>query len=53
VGLRHYEILLPDQAALAQTLARVEAAGVGVQSIADGCTLIRDPSGNGVVLRTP
>jgi catechol 2,3-dioxygenase len=53
VGLRHYEILLPDEAALAHTLARVEAAGVGLQSIADGCTLIRDPSGNGVVLRTP
>jgi catechol 2,3-dioxygenase len=50
VGLRHYEILLPDDDALAQTLTRVEQAGIATDSVADG-TLIRDPSGNGVLLR--
>jgi catechol 2,3-dioxygenase len=52
VGLRHYEILLPDDRALAETLARVEQAGIATDSIAGG-TLIRDPSGNGLLLRTP
>jgi catechol 2,3-dioxygenase len=53
VGLRHYEILLPDEDALHQTLARAEAAGVTPEHRDDGTTFVRDPSGNGVVLRTP
>jgi len=53
VGLRHYEILLPEENALQQTVARVHAAGVAAEPVGDGAQLIRDPSGNGVVLRTP
>jgi catechol 2,3-dioxygenase len=53
VGLRHYEILLPDEPAIAETIARAQAAGVTAEQLADGPELIRDPSGNGVVLRTP
>jgi catechol 2,3-dioxygenase len=52
VGLRHYEILLPEENALQQTMARVHAAGVAAEPVGDGAQLIRDPSGNGVVLRT-
>ena len=50
VGLRSYEIRLPDQAALAEVLARVENAGIAVEPAPGGSTLIRDPSGNGVLL---
>src|SRR5436305_767364 len=53
VGLRHYEILLPEENALQQTVARVHAAGVAAEPVGDGAHLILDPSGNGVVLRTP
>jgi catechol 2,3-dioxygenase len=53
VGLRHYEILLPDEPAIAETIARAQAAGVTAERLADVPELIRDPSGNGVVLRTP
>ncbi|MFL5832295.1 MAG: VOC family protein [Solirubrobacteraceae bacterium] len=53
VGLRHYEILLPDENPLQQAMARVQAADVAAEPVGDGAQLIRDPSGNGVVLRTP
>ena len=39
-----------DAAALADVLARVEAAGIATEAAADGATLVRDPSGNGVLL---
>ena len=51
VGLRHYEVVLPDADALASVLARVSAAGLNVESRDDG-SLVRDPSGNSVLLRT-
>jgi catechol 2,3-dioxygenase len=51
VGLRSYEVLLPDEPALAKVLQRVRAAGVNIEPGPDGETLVRDPSGNGVVLR--
>jgi catechol 2,3-dioxygenase len=51
VGLRAYEVTLPDQAALAGLLARVDAAGIAVEPAPGGSTLVRDPSGNGVLLR--
>jgi catechol 2,3-dioxygenase len=50
VGLRDYEVLLPDEDELDRVLGRVNAAGIAVEQQAAG-TLIRDPSGNGVLLR--
>lgn len=50
VGLRAYELRLGDADALAEVLARVDAAGIASEPAADGATLVRDPSGNGVLL---
>jgi catechol 2,3-dioxygenase len=50
LGLRAYEIKLGDPAALADVLARVTAAGIPFETLADGSTLVRDPSDNGVRL---
>jgi catechol 2,3-dioxygenase len=50
VGLRSFELLLPDRAALEHTLDRVQSAGIEGKAM-DGGTLVRDPSGNGVLLR--
>lgn len=50
VGLRSFDVLLPNRAELAAVLERVRAAGVP-ESDVDGGTLVRDPSGNGVLLR--
>jgi catechol 2,3-dioxygenase len=49
IGLRSFEVLLPDRAALEQTLERVRAAGIDDEAV-DGGVLIHDPSGNGVLL---
>ena len=49
VGLRHYEVELPDSAELAAVLGRVHAAGIETADVPGG-TLVRDPSGNGVLL---
>jgi catechol 2,3-dioxygenase len=52
VGLRAYELRLGDQAALDAVVARAEAAGVPTEpGPGGGSTLVRDPSGNGVLLR--
>jgi catechol 2,3-dioxygenase len=50
VGLRSYEVRLPDERELATVLARVHAAGIPAAPSGDGAT-VRDPSGNAVVLR--
>ncbi len=50
IGLRHYEVLLPDVSSLESVLGRVSDAGLPVSRIGDG-TLVRDPSGIGVLLR--
>ncbi|MDA8067415.1 MAG: VOC family protein [Actinomycetota bacterium] len=50
VGLRAFEVRLPDAAALAAVLARVDAAGVAREPAAEGAALVRDPSGNGLLL---
>jgi len=50
IGLRSFDVVLPNQAELAAVLERVRAAGVP-ESAVDGGTLVRDPSGNGVLLR--
>ncbi len=52
VGLRSYEILLASEDELRRVLARVREAGLAGEQTADGATLLRDPSGNGVRLRT-
>jgi catechol 2,3-dioxygenase len=50
IGLRSFEITLPDQEELDRVLARVQAAGVPSEPLTRG-SLIRDPAGNGALLR--
>jgi catechol 2,3-dioxygenase len=50
VGLRSFEVLLPDAESLASVLSRVKAAGSPVEA-QNGGSLVRDPSGNAVLLR--
>jgi catechol 2,3-dioxygenase len=52
IGLRSFEVLLPDSQALEAALDRVREAGVASETVAHGSTLVRDPAGNGVLLRT-
>jgi catechol 2,3-dioxygenase len=49
IGLRSFEIRLPDADACSRVLARVESAGLQAESF-DGTALVRDPSGNAVQL---
>jgi catechol 2,3-dioxygenase len=49
VGLRSFEIELPNDEELRSVLARAQAAGIEVEKDPHG-SLIRDPSGNGVLL---
>lgn len=51
VGLRSFEITLPNPQELERVLEQVTAAGVELQQDGDG-SLIRDPSGNAVLLRS-
>jgi len=50
VGLRSYEVVLPDRAELDRVLDRVRAAGLPVDGPGEGPAAVRDPSGNLVVL---
>jgi catechol 2,3-dioxygenase len=50
IGLRHYEVWLPDAASLEIVLGRIADAGLPVSSV-DGGSLVRDPAGIGVLLR--
>jgi catechol 2,3-dioxygenase len=50
VGLRSYDVLLPTPAELERVLSRVRDAGIDVEDTPAG-TLVRDPAGNGVLLR--
>jgi catechol 2,3-dioxygenase len=50
VGLRSFDVTLPNSAELDIVLARVRDAGLPMQE-RDGGRLVRDPSGNAVVLR--
>lgn len=49
LGLRHFQVLLPDQAALDRVLERVHRKGLPTEETAQGM-LVRDSSMNGVVL---
>jgi catechol 2,3-dioxygenase len=52
VGLRHFTVVLRDEAELDALLTRAQAAGVDVEHTADG-PVLRDPSGNALLFRTP
>ena len=51
LGLRHFTVVLPDQKALDEVVARVENAGISTNQTEDGL-LLYDPSQNGVILTT-
>jgi catechol 2,3-dioxygenase len=51
VGLRSFDVLLPDTQELERVLERVRAAGIPIEDVGTG-SLVRDPSGNAVLLRT-
>ncbi|HEY5431357.1 MAG TPA: VOC family protein [Solirubrobacteraceae bacterium] len=51
VGLRSYEVLLPDVTERDRVLARVRAAGLTADTDPSGAAAVHDPSGNLVVLR--
>jgi catechol 2,3-dioxygenase len=50
VGLRYYTLRLPDEIELGKVIARIRQAGIASQETPQGL-LIRDPSGNGIMLR--
>jgi catechol 2,3-dioxygenase len=50
IGLRSFEVALPTEAALERVLERVRQAKLPTEPVGAG-TLVRDPSGNAVVLR--
>jgi catechol 2,3-dioxygenase len=45
IGLRHFDVQLPDAAAVAAVERRIGVAGIAVESTADGF-MVRDPSRN-------
>lgn len=49
VGLRHFSVCLPDQKALDEVIARIDAAGIPANQTESGL-LLYDPSQNGVAL---
>ena len=50
VGLRHFTVVLRDDAELAALRERARAAGVEVEDSPEGAVL-RDPSGNALLFR--
>lgn len=52
IGLRSYDVVLPSTDARDRVLERVRAAGLEPEPAADG-PLLRDPSGNALVLSVP
>jgi catechol 2,3-dioxygenase len=49
LGLRHFSIVLPDQQALDEVIARIDAAGIHANQTGSSL-LLADPSQNGVML---
>jgi catechol 2,3-dioxygenase len=49
IGLRSFDVVLPDSAELERILARVDEAGLASQR-SNGTAVVRDPSGNAVRL---
>jgi catechol 2,3-dioxygenase len=52
IGLRSYEVVLPDPGGLDRVLGRVRAAGLDTEPVATSATAVRDPAGNVVHLRS-
>jgi len=52
LGLRHFTIVLPDQAELERLVERLRNAGLAAKA-SDAGMLVRDPSHNGVLLVEP
>jgi catechol 2,3-dioxygenase len=50
IGLRSFEVVVPTREELDRVLERVRAAGIKVADVPNG-SLVRDPFGNGVLLR--
>jgi catechol 2,3-dioxygenase len=50
VGLRSFEVRLPDRAELERVLTRVTAAGLPHEPVGDGA-IVHDPAGSAVLLR--
>ena len=50
IGLRHFVVQLPNQAALAAVADRVAAAGIVAESL-EGGLLVRDPAKNAILIR--
>ncbi len=51
LGLRFFTVVLPDKIELENVVQRIEQAGIATLPMEDG-VLVRDPSQNGVLLRT-
>jgi catechol 2,3-dioxygenase len=51
LGMRYFEVVLPNQAELSRVVDRVQQAGLAIEQRADG-VLIRDPARIGIVLTT-
>ena len=49
IGLRHFAVTLPSEAARAAVADRVRAAGIPLET-PDGGLLVRDPAGNAILL---
>jgi catechol 2,3-dioxygenase len=52
VGLRHFEITLPDAVSLDRATDRVRKAGAPITTVPGGAAIV-DPSGNRAMLRVP
>jgi catechol 2,3-dioxygenase len=52
IGLRSFDVLLPDTAELGRVLERVRGAGFPIEQQGELAALVRDPSGNAVLLRS-
>jgi catechol 2,3-dioxygenase len=50
IGLRNFAIELPDKTELDSLVAACEAGGAAPERVDGGSALVRDPSGNGVLL---
>ena len=50
IGLRHFEILLPDARAVTTVVERLRSTSVSMESV-DGGVLVRDPAGNAMLLQ--
>jgi len=51
IGLKHFTLAFPDEAARCELVDRLRAAGVPLDPVEDGL-LIRDPANNAILLRT-